>query len=418
MTTAEPEPTLRWGDWDAETRDDPWTWFDAVREASPVQIVHLADGHDAWLVLGYEEARLVLNDHRITKDMAAALATDPDVADPGLPGPELSHHMLNVDPPDHTRLRRIVAEAFRPSRVRMLEGAIRRSSDRLLDRLAEAGPDATVDLVGGYAHPLPFDVIGDLLGVPLEHREELHGWFAVLLAPRIGDPSAEVVAASDHIVDFLRQMVTTARRDPGDDLVGLLVRANDADQLDERELLSTLFQLVVAGHDTTTSLIGSGVVALLDHPDKRGLLLDDPELLTAAIEELLRYTSPVPHATFRAVAEEMPLGDVRMASGRQVLVCLAAANRDPGAFERPDELDLTRDRPQHLAFGHGIHHCLGAPLARLEARIAFGSLMSRFPALRLAVPRAELEWTHGDGLVIRGLANLPVHLGDGPAAAR
>ena len=403
-----------WGGWGAAVRDDPFGYFAEARARCPVQRVHLADGHPAWVVLGYDAARQALNDPRISKDMIAALAEDGDVVAEGLPGPQFSRHMLNVDPPDHTRLRRLVSRAFVPSRVAALEPAIRGIAEGLLDELDEAGPGATVDLVEGYAHPLPFAVIGELLGIPPADRPRLHAWFQVLLTEWAGDPPAGAIEASAKIVAYLRELAETKRRSPAGDLVSILTAA-DGDALTTQELLSSLFQLVVAGHDTTTSLIGNAVVALLDHPGQLRALLADPGQLPAAIDELIRFTAPVPHATFRVTTKPLRIGGVEIPPHEQVLVCLGSANRDPARFSEPDTLDLGRRDGPNLGFGHGIHYCLGAPLARLEARVAFQALLGRHPRLRLAVSRDTLAWAHGDGLVLRGLLSLPVVLG--PAAA-
>ena len=400
---------ITWGSWAPAIRDDPFSHFAEARARCPVQRVRLADGHPAWVVLGYDAARLALNDPRISKDMLAALRDNGDVVAEGLPGPEFSRHMLNVDPPDHTRLRRLVSRAFAPPRIAALEQAIRAIASNLLDELDAAGPGATVDLIEGYAYPLPFGVISELLGIPEADRPRLHAWFGVLLTGWAGDPPPEAVEASDGIVAYLGDLVEDKRRRPADDLVSVLVA--DTVELTAQELLSSLFQLVVAGHDTTASLIGNGVVALLDHPGQLEAVLADPGLLPAAIDELIRFTAPVPHATFRVTTGLVSLGGAQIPAGEQVLVCLASANRDPGRFPSPDVLDIRRGDGPNLGLGHGIHYCLGAPLARLEARVAFEELLGRHPGLRLAVGRDALAWTRGDGLVLRGLASLPVVLG-------
>jgi cytochrome P450/uncharacterized OsmC-like protein len=400
-----------WGGWAPAVRDDPFGHFAQARSQCPVQKVRLADGHPAWVVLGYDAARQALADPRISKDMLAALAADGEVVAEGLPGPAFSRHMLNVDPPDHTRLRRLVSRAFVPGRIAALEPAIRAIASNLLDELDTAGPGATVDLIEGYAYPLPWEVIGELLGIPAADRPRLHAWFGVLLTGWAGDPPPEAVAASDGIVAYLGELVDAKRRRPAGDLVSVLVAATEGDALTRQELLSTLFQLVVAGHDTTASLIGNGVVALLDHPGRLQALLADPGQLPAAIEELIRFTAPVPHATFRVTAEPVTLDGMQIPAHEQVLVCLGSANRDPGRFAEPDVLDIGRGDGPNLGFGHGPHYCLGAPLARLEARVAFETLLGRHPGLRLAVDRGALAWAHGDGLVLRGLVSLPVVLG-------
>jgi cytochrome P450 len=399
-----------WGDWDRATRNDPYPLFDEMRERCPAHQVRLADGHDAWLVIGHDAARQALKDTRLSKDMVAALDEDPEVVDAGLPGPDFARHMLAVDGEDHARLRHLVSRAFAPSRIAALEPSIERIARELLDEL-EAGAAAAVDLIEGFAHPLPFRVISELIGIPTEDQEPLHCWFQILFQPWSGSPPPEAVAASNSIVAYLEQLVDDHREHPADDLIGVLVSASDEyEKLTQQELLSSLFQLIVAGQDTTTSLIGNSVVALLDHPDQLHLLCAEPERMPAAIEELIRFSAPVPHATFRVTTEPVELDGIEIPAHNQVLVCLGGANHDPNELENPERLDIARPPKTHLGFGFGPHFCLGVHLARLEGRVALTALFERYPQLRLAVDRGELNWTHGDGLVLRGLADLPVHL--------
>src|SRR5215468_9381447 len=263
-----------WGDYD---RDDPYPLFAQVQADGPVHQVTLADGHRAWLILRHAEARAALSHPGLSKDMHAALARDGAVVAAGLPGPAFARHMLSVDPPDHTRLRRLASAAFSRPRIAALRPRVQAITDRLLDDLAAPG-DPVVDLVQGLAFPLPFTVISELLGVPGPDRDQLGNWFTTLLTPSSApEPPAEAVAASADIVRYLTGLLARKRAEPGEDLVTDLVRAADQDSaLSEQEMLSTIFQLVVAGHDTTTSLIGNGTVALLLHPHQRDALVPGP----------------------------------------------------------------------------------------------------------------------------------------------
>jgi cytochrome P450 len=404
--------------WGAYDRDDPFALFAAVRGRGAAHPVTLADGHDAWLIVGYEEARAALNDARLSKDMLAALATRTGVVAEGLPGPAFARHMLSVDPPDHTRLRRLVQTAFTAGRIEGLRPRVQDIVDELLDGVAARGPGSRVDLVAAFAFPLPFTVICELLGVPEPDRAPLgRGLTGMLVPTPTAAEYARAKEASDTVVAMLGALVEAKQATPGDDLVSGLISARDGDErLDTQELLSTIFQLMVAGHDTTTNLIGNSVVALLRNPGQLAELRADPGKIPAAIEELLRYDPPGPHATFRYATEPVPVGSVTIPAGSQVIIGLAAANRDRDHYPDAGTLDIDRERVRHLAFGHGIHHCLGAPLARMEGQLAIGSLLRRFPQLRLAVTPAELHWGHGDGLVLRGLSELPVI--PGPAMKR
>jgi cytochrome P450 len=404
--------------WGAHDRDDPFPLYAALRARGPVHSATLADGHPAWLIVGFDAARAALNEARLSKDMHAALATSEEVVAEGLPGPALARHMLVVDPPDHTRLRRLVAAAFSVRRIEELRPHVQTIVDDLLDAVAAAGPDATVDLVSAFAFPLPFTVICELLGVDEADRDELGRQLIALLSPTSSAAEyALAKRASDVVVAMLDALVDARQREPDDRLVSALIRARDGDErLDQRELLSTIFQLIVAGHDTTASLIGNSVVALLRHPEQLAELRAHPERVAAALEEFLRYDAPVPHSTFRYAAEPFDLGGHTIPQGAQVIICLASANRDERRNNHPELLDLDRPEVRHLAFGHGIHFCLGAALARMEASHALESVVRRFPELRLAGHDDELHWGHGDGLVLRGLTELSVV--PGPDAGR
>ena len=403
--------------WGAFHRDDPFPLLEQIQHRGPVHAITLADGHAAWLVTGAAEARIALNDNRLSKNMHAAFTSGEDVVAEGLPGPALAHHMLAVDPPDHTRLRRLVATAFTAARVEDLHPQVQSIVDDLLDTVATGGPDAITDLVADFSFPMPFAVICQMLGVPARDREQLGTALTRLLKPTASpEEYADAKRASDTVVATLERVVALKYDRPGDDLVTALIRARDGEErLTQPELLSSIFQLIVAGHDTTTNLIGNGMVALLTHPEQLHRLQADPDLLDDAVEELLRFDPPAPHATFRFTTEPVELGGQTIPAGSQVIVNLAAANRDPALNANPNDLDLTRADGRHLAFGHGIHFCLGARLARMEGRVALGTLVRRFPEMRLAVPVETLHWDHGDGLVLRGLSHLPVIAG--PACA-
>jgi cytochrome P450 len=277
--------------------------------------------------------------------------------------------------------------------------------DDLLDGVAAAGPDATVDLVSAFAFPLPYTVICELLGIPEPDRAPLGAAFTALFLPSDGpEPPTEAVAGSKHIIEYLDHITGYKKANPADDLITALGTARAGGSgLTQRELCSTLFQLFVAGHDTTASLIGNGTVALLTHPDQLAALRADLSLIPNAIEEFLRFDAPVPHSTFRYAAVDTEIGGVVIPAGDQVLISIAAANRDPEKFAEPENLDVAREDRRHIAFGHGIHFCLGAPLARMETRIALEEIVRRFP--RYEVDRAGIERYHSTN--IRGLSKVP-----------
>ena len=380
----------------ADYFQDPHSVHARLRAQRPVSRVVLPGGAPAWMVTGYEEARAALADPRLRKQRPG-WQPEPDSIFAAI-----EMHMLNCDPPDHERLRKLVNKAFTPRRVEALRPRITAITAGLLDEMAGAD---VVDLLAAFAFPLPITVICELLGIPVTDRDEFRTWSASVVSDTV---SPEVFRAhATAMIRYFSALLAAKRREPADDLLSDLIAARDeGTRLSENELLSMAFLLLVAGHETTVNLIGSGVLALLLNPAELARLRADPSLIPGAVEELLRYASPVNNATFRCAAEPIEIGGVRIGRGDPVLVTLGAANRDPSRFGHPDRLDLGRDSSGQLAFGHGIHYCLGAPLARLEAEIAFSSLLEKFGAMRLAVPAASLRWR--PSTLIHGLETLPV----------
>jgi cytochrome P450 len=318
--------------------------------------------------------------------------------------------LLHSDPPDHTRLRRLVSGAFTRRRVDALAPRIQQIADGLLDDLTAAlAEHGEADLITAFAYPLPIAVIEEMLGVPAHDRAGFRRWSTTVASGSAVDPP-QWVAAATALVGFVRDLVAAKRAQPADDLMSALVAARDgADRLTEDELTSMVFLLLVAGHETTVNLIGNGVYTLLTHPGGRALLQAEPERLPATIEELLRFDGPVQVATFRWTSAPVSIGGTVIPAGEIVVPGLLAANRDPARIAEPAVFDPTRDpTAPHLAFGQGVHHCLGAALARLEGRIALGSLLARLPDLRLAVPVADLRWR--PSVLMHGLAALPCAL--------
>jgi cytochrome P450 len=398
-----------WAGFSGPDGDDPYGLYAEARQGAPVRRVVLADGRPAWIVTGYAAGRQALLDPRLVKNLGHAQAVRPEIVPVGLTHPLFAHHMLTSDGADHERLRHLIGGAFTTGRVAALRPRIQAIVDGLLDGLEREPAGAPVDLVGRFTVPLPITVIFELLGVPLSDRDRLRAWFLTVFANPVSPASdPEGRAAADALHSYFTELIAATRAAPCDDLVSALAASADEDRLDEAELLSTLWLLVVAGHDTTVNLIGNGLVALFRHPEELARLRADLSLVPAAVEEFLRYDGPLQHTTFRMTAEPVTIGGVDIPAHEQVLIVAAAANRDPGRFPDPDRLDIDRPRNHHLAFGHGIHFCLGAPLARLEGEIAFTGLLRRFPRLRPAVPLDDIHWTYR--ITLRGLNALPAFL--------
>jgi cytochrome P450 len=373
---------------------DPLGFFARLRESCPVVPVRMPGYGRAWIVTRYADVRTVLTDPRLAKDVhrwPGGGRSRPSEAT------GVYAHMLHADPPDHTRLRRLVQKVFTPRLA-----ALRPRAQEIAAGLLAARGDV-IDLLGAYARPLPIAVLCELLGIPVADR----AWIAATVTAY--DERAEHDRVERELAAYFAELIAARRAEPGDDLVSALVVAGDAaDGLTANELVSTVFLLVMAGFDTTVNLIASGTLALLTHPGEKTRLRQDPSLLPAAVEELLRFTNPVNHANDRFTIEDVPVGDVVIPAGEWVLPATSSANRDPARFPDPDRLDLDRDTSGHLAFGHGVHYCLGAPLARMEAEVALGALLARFPRISLAVPPEELRWRPVS--LMNGLESLPVRL--------
>ncbi|MGW2466881.1 cytochrome P450 family protein [Streptomyces bauhiniae] len=380
---------------------DPYPAYAAMRSACPVQAVSAGSGErTSYLVTGCAEAREALADARLSKDTAAFFAGK---ASPRRLHPAVAHTMLATDPPEHTRLRKLVTKAFTTGAVTQLRPFITRVTDELLDQWTAGEP---FDLVAGLAVPLPVIVICELLGVPQADRSVVRRWSEELFAA--GQPDV-IDAASHSLADYMTGLIAAKRRTPGSSLLDQLISARDGDdRFSEEELVSLAVLLLVAGHETTANFLGNALLSLLQHPAELHRLQQKPDDLPAALDELLRFDSPVSTATFRYTTEPVTLGGTDIPAGTPVLIALGAANRDPQRFPSPDLLELDRDAAAHLGFGHGIHRCVGAPLAKAEAEIALRALLTRFPEIRLAVPPDRLKWRHTR--LVRGLASLPVTL--------
>jgi cytochrome P450 len=391
---------------------DPHALYRVLRDERPVARAVTPLGLRVWLVARHADAREALNDPRLSKDGGRfmelldrhSVAPDKRMAF----ADSLAGHMLNSDPPDHTRLRKLVNRAFTVRSISRMRPRIEAIAHALADDMearATAG-DGSVDLLDTFAFPLPMTVICELLGVPDGERDAFRRWSNTLLS---AGTAQERGAAGAAMAEFLARLVADKATNPGDDMLSAIVQAtDDADRLSPREATSMAFLLLVAGHETTVNLIGNGVLALLTHPEQLAELRADPGLTPAAVEEFLRFDGPVNLATLRYTTEPVAISGTEIPAGEVVMVARTAADRDAERYPDPDVLDLHRDTGQHVAFGYGIHHCLGAPLARLEGEIAFRTLLDRFPDLALAAEPETLAWR--SSTLIRGLTSLPVRV--------
>jgi len=384
-----------------EFHANPYPFYHALREKDPVHQSPLG----FWVVTRYDDVVTSLRDPRYGRDGFAPLIEavyGPETAEGNLP-----RSMLMRDPPDHTRLRSLVNKAFTPRVIEGMRARIQMIVERLLDKVQDA---RSMDVIDDLAYPLPVTVICEMLGVPLDDHEAIRGWSSDIARSLdaiglLADPEivARGVAARRNLTDYFRRLLPERRKHPQVDLLSLLIAVEEqGDKLNEGELLAMCLLLFIAGHETTVNLIGNGTLALLEHPDQMAKLRDDPTLIASAIEELLRYDSPV-QWTARITNADVEVGGRTIPSGSMVIAAIGAANRDPRHFQDPDRLDIVRADNRHVSFGFGIHYCLGAPLARVEGQIALGTLLRRMPDLALQTG-ATTEWRKSSAL--RGLQTL------------
>ena len=378
---------------------DPYPAYAELRDAAPVREVQRPEGA-VWLVSRYADVRAALADPRLSKDWRYTLAPEARADAPAANIPM----MLLLDPPEHTRLRKLVSRSFTVRRMEELRPRVEQIAGELLDALP---PTGKVDVMAEYAILLPVFVICELLGVPVEDRDEFAAWSNTLVDESTQD---EATAAMGQLSAYMGRLVEQKRRQPDDALISALVEvAEDGDRLSQEELVAMAMMLLIAGHETTVNLIGNGLLALFTHPEQRALLRERPELLPSAVEEFLRWDSPVHSTPVRFAAEDVEYSGVTIPARSVVTLSLAAANRDPERFAGAEELHVDRDASGHVAFGHGLHHCLGAQLARIEGQEAIGLLLARRPEIALAADAGELVYRRSS--LIRGLRELPVELG-------
>lgn len=394
---------------------DPYTFFAGLRETDPVW---WSPRYRSWLITRYDDNAAALKDLRFSSDrITPSINRERRKERPDLDLVQtfelLNGWLVFRDPPEHTRLRRLVHKAFSPRIIASMRSEIARVTNELLDDAeAAAGPDRQLDLLQSVAYPLPAIIIAGMLGVPSADREQFKNWSDDISALVFGGLDDEnrherARAGMAELVRYITDLVASVRKNPGDNLATALVRAKDVDvALSEEEVVATCVNLLFGGHETTTNLIGNGLLALLRHPEQRSKLVAEPELITIAIEELLRFDGPA-KAVARIASEDIIMRGCQISAGDRVFLLPAAGNRDPAIFERPDELDISRKDNPHLGFGMGIHYCLGSSLARLEASIAIPQVLNRFPQLQLASD--DLSWN--PVILTRGLTALPVLIG-------
>ncbi|WKA59624.1 cytochrome P450 [Planococcus shenhongbingii] len=377
---------------------NPYPIYEKLRKEDPVHRVRFPDGQLGWLVTDYEDAVAILKDQRFTKDMSKLFGGSMDQLS------VFTQNMLFSDPPDHKRLRGLAQQAFTPKMISGMRNRIQEITDGLLDEMEKK---QQIDLIDEFAFPLPISVICEILGVPVEDQDKFRLWSNSLIEGTSGEIGVTVYEHMNQFIQYLGQWFAKVHEHPGDDLISqLIIAEEEGDRLTEKELYGIVTLLIIAGHETTVNLIGNTVLALLAFPEQQKKLREQPELVSQAIEESLRFNGPVEFSTSRWANEDMEFRGKRIQRGDLVVVSLNAANHDPEKFKDPQLYDIQREKSPHLAFGMGIHFCLGAPLARLEGEIAISSLLKRFPKLKLAIDESELVWR--PGMIVRGVKEIPL----------
>lgn len=380
---------------------NPYPAYTQLRNEEPVARVLLPDGQYAWMITRYDDALEALKNQKFMKDYRKLYEEDDSDY-----SSVFSKNMLFADMPDHRRLRGLVSKAFTPQMIAGMRDRIQEITDELLD---EIGGQETVNLIDAFAFPLPIIVICEMLGIPTEDRDNFRIWSNSMIEGSNGAYAQDIQKHMQDFIQYLRDRFETVRKNPGEDLISKLIVAEEqGDQLTEKELYGVVSLLIIAGHETTVNFIGNSIMALIENPDQLALLKEQPDLIKTAIEETLRFNDPVEYSTSRWASEDMVFKDQAMKKGDLVIVILNAANHDPSQFENPDQLDITREKSKHLAFGKGIHACLGAPLARLEGEIAIASFFKRYPNAQLNINKDDLEWR--TGMIVRGVRELPLLL--------
>jgi cytochrome P450 len=390
-------------------KHNPHPFYARLREQEPLAQFAWR-GMNMWMATTYDDTIAILKDPRFVLDRPKV---EPVEGEPSARGENPirymplagSRHLLNTDPPDHTRLRALVSKAFTPRMIEQLRPRIQQITDELLDAVQDRGQ---MDLIADFAFPLPIIVISEMLGIPSTDRQQFRAWTQAIIQGMEPGYETAAIAAEEAFSNYIKALISDKKEHPDNGLTSGLAQAKEqGDSLSENELISMIFFLITAGHETTVNLIGNGMLALLEHPEQMSLLRTDPtDLLPSAIEELLRYTAPVSLSSPRWASEDIPMHDKVIRKGEMVRCALLAANTDPQHFSDPELLNILRQEKQHLAFSKGIHFCLGAPLARLEGQIAIGTLLRRLPHLHLAHDPEQLAWKEAG--LLRNLAALPV----------